>query len=409
MPPTLLPQHQKLIDASGIAPVAVEARGYRSVTKKAELRGLGFGDNQRRVPALLIPVRNVTGEIATYQIRPDEPRVVDGKPLKYETPGASRMFLDVPTGARPKLGHPKIPLFITEGARKTDAAVSHGLCCVSLLGVWNWRGTNEWAGKTALSDWESVALNNGRQVYIVFDSDVMQKPAVHAALRRLKAFLELRGANVMVIYLPHGPGGAKVGLDDYLAAGHTTQGLVGLAQPELFPLQEETSGPAPYRETDRAGLDQDDPRWRGRDVLDELLRQHRRGSRTRRRRGGASELRDRGEARWSRRAGPSLCPAVLRDELARRGPRRWRRGVGRLWPQGPGPRSDPAVERRRAGTASLYAYRLAPDRRTMGVPPRRWADWAHWADSWDRSRPWRRSAPRDPTRSSRRQLAPRGS
>ncbi len=30
-------------------------------------------------------------------------------------------------------------LFITEGARKADAAVSKSLCCVDLLGVWNWR------------------------------------------------------------------------------------------------------------------------------------------------------------------------------------------------------------------------------------------------------------------------------
>jgi hypothetical protein len=45
----------------------------------------------------------------------------------------------------------------------------------------------------ALPDWESIALNN-REVFIVFDSDVMQKRAVHAALARLKAFLESRGA-----------------------------------------------------------------------------------------------------------------------------------------------------------------------------------------------------------------------
>jgi hypothetical protein len=57
--------------------------------------------------------------------------------------------------------------------------------------VWNWRGTNEHGGKTALPEWEYVALND-RDVYIVFDSDVMLKPQVYDALARLKPFLESR-------------------------------------------------------------------------------------------------------------------------------------------------------------------------------------------------------------------------
>jgi hypothetical protein len=101
------------------------------------------------------------------------------------------MVLDVPPLARKWLGDPKKPLFITEGARKADAAVSKGMCCIALLGVWNWRGRNEFGGKTALADWDSIALNK-RDVYIVFDSDVMVKPGVYAALVRLKAFLESR-------------------------------------------------------------------------------------------------------------------------------------------------------------------------------------------------------------------------
>jgi hypothetical protein len=40
-----------------------------------------------------------------------------------------------------------------------------------------------------------------------------------------------------------------VGLDDYLAAGRTTQDLLAQARPDLLPLQEETSDLAPYQET----------------------------------------------------------------------------------------------------------------------------------------------------------------
>jgi 3'-phosphoadenosine 5'-phosphosulfate sulfotransferase len=127
-----------------------------------------------------------------YQYRPDQPRIKDGKPVKYETPGGARMAFDVHPFAREMLGDPFVPLFITEGVKKGDAIVTHGYCAIALLGVWNWRGRNERGGLTALPEWEYVALNNGREVYIVFDSDIMLKLEVYRAMLRLKKFLEER-------------------------------------------------------------------------------------------------------------------------------------------------------------------------------------------------------------------------
>ncbi len=230
----LLPQHAALLRASSVSPEVANARGYRSLTTKADAERLGFGRAQRNVPALLLPVWNVAGEVATHQLRPDEPRWADGKPIRYETPSRSRMALDVPPPARPWIGDPTRPLFITEGIRKADAAVSRDLCCIALLGVWNWRGTNPEGGSTALPDWESIALN-GREVYLAFDSDVMTKPAVYAALARLSAFLASRGARVRVVYLPPGAGGTKVGLDDFFATGGSVADLLALAADELRP------------------------------------------------------------------------------------------------------------------------------------------------------------------------------
>ena len=156
--------HQALITASAIKNEVAEPRGYRTVTVKAELGRLGFGRDQQRVPALLIPIHGVAGGIANYMIRPDEPRIKKGRPLKYEFPAGSRMVLDAHPLIRNQLGNPATPLWVTEGTRKADAAISIGLCCVALLGVSNYRGTNEFGGKTALADWESVALN-GRDVF----------------------------------------------------------------------------------------------------------------------------------------------------------------------------------------------------------------------------------------------------
>ncbi len=161
-----------------------------------------------RVPTLLIPLWNVHGEIGLYQSRPDEPRIRDGKAVKYETPAGSNVVIDVPPMTRERLKDPGWPLFITEGVKKADSAVSHGLCCIALLGVWNWRGTNESGGKVALADWECIALNE-RDVFITFDSDVIRKVQVHAALVRLKAFLESRGARVHIVVLPRTPTAKK--------------------------------------------------------------------------------------------------------------------------------------------------------------------------------------------------------
>lgn len=230
----LLPQHEELLAKSGISPEVATARGYTSAKDPRDLKIFGFSDAQRRAPALVIPVWSVTtGKVATYQARPDTPRTdAQGKPVKYETPHGARMVLDCHPIARGWLADAGRPLFITEGIRKADAAVSRGLCCVALLGVWNWRGKNEKGGFTALADWESVALKD-RQAYVAYDSDVMLNPQVHAALARLKTFLESRGARVALIYLPPGKGGTKVGLDDYFAAGHTVEDTIALATPNI--------------------------------------------------------------------------------------------------------------------------------------------------------------------------------
>ncbi len=85
----LLPHHRALIEASGIAPKVAAARPYQSVTDPQRLASLGFAASQCITPALLIPVHNAAGDVATYQSRPDAPRLKDGKPLKYETPCVS--------------------------------------------------------------------------------------------------------------------------------------------------------------------------------------------------------------------------------------------------------------------------------------------------------------------------------
>lgn len=249
--PLLSDAHLRMLrDESAITDAIIAARGYRTATKKSALKDLGFSDTQCRVPALVLPVYSVAGTIAFHQIRPDEPRAGhDGKPIKYETPSKTRMAVDAHPSMRQHLGNPQRPLFITEGIRKADAAVSKGLCCIAVLGVWNWRGTNDDGGKVALPDWESIALNE-REIYLVFDSDVMLKSSVYHALGRLKAFLESRRAWVRLIYLEPRTDGGKVGLDDFFAAGASPATLLALATDKLRPApQDDAAASRVYQET----------------------------------------------------------------------------------------------------------------------------------------------------------------
>jgi len=226
----------QLVNGSGIDLDVIRERGYRSVTKKAELISLGFKDYQCRCspesPGLLMPVFSVLGEVVTYMVRFDNPRIVNGKPLKYEFPSGSTMVLDVHPRIRPNFKDINTPLFITEGQKKVDALISHGQCTIGVLGVWNWRGKNKEGGKAILDDFDEIALNN-REVYIVYDSDVMTKKEVHEALRRLSQALKRRAAHIRYIYLPHNEDSTKVGVDDYLVQGHTIDELLALAQEKL--------------------------------------------------------------------------------------------------------------------------------------------------------------------------------
>jgi Domain of unknown function (DUF3854) len=190
------PWHAELLEASAISPEVARQRGYVSAGAKKQLGRHGFASYQQGIPALLIPLRRADGSTWGYQARPDTPRITKaGNMIKYETPVGQRNGIDVPPGMKDAIGDPSVPLFVTEGTRKADSAVSHGLACVALPGVWGWRGTNGQGGKSAVADWHDIALN-GRRVVLAFDSDATRKPPVHAALAALAGYLGSKGADV---------------------------------------------------------------------------------------------------------------------------------------------------------------------------------------------------------------------
>jgi hypothetical protein len=182
---TLQPQHIEFLKQRAVPEQVWRERGYRTISVKARLEDKGFSSTQRRVPGLLIPLFNARGECAGYQYRPDEPRVLNGRAVKYESPSKSRPVVDVPKRLSlprkveqktpfdaaelpPPIIDETVPLFITEGAPKADAAVGIGLCCIGILGVAGWH---------RLPGWNDFPIR-GRTFYLCFDSDAIQWPEV---------------------------------------------------------------------------------------------------------------------------------------------------------------------------------------------------------------------------------------
>jgi hypothetical protein len=230
----LAAHHLEALARSGIDLEQATARGYETITDRARLTEIKVTPAGRRTPGLLVPLLDIRGSTWGYQYRPDSPRMTDGGRLvKYETPTGQRNGLDVPAGVGEQLDDPSIPLWVTEGSKKADCAAAHGLCCVALSGVWNWRGTNGLGGKVALPDWNDVALN-GRRVIIAYDGDVARKKSVRAAMVAIGKYLATRGAaSVEYLHLPDDDDG-KTGLDDYLMA-HSAEELWHLVKPTVPP------------------------------------------------------------------------------------------------------------------------------------------------------------------------------
>jgi putative DNA primase/helicase len=186
----LAPHHlEALKKESAISEEVIRARGYWTAEDPDDLADLGFAEAQRRVPALVIPVHGMDGEVRFSRIRPDNPRPDPKNPrkvIKYEQPRSVDVALDIPLPALEGLRDLYRTLWIVEGEKKADALVSRGEVAIALLGVWNWK-KDGWL----LPDWEDIPLI-GREVNIAFDSDTVSKYQVKQAEDALARALEGR-------------------------------------------------------------------------------------------------------------------------------------------------------------------------------------------------------------------------
>jgi hypothetical protein len=221
--------HRLFLAARAVTGPVLGRRGYDTVTDPAVLVAAGFPESQARrlVPGLLIPRYALDGRRSWPKFRPDTAGrngpVVNrrGDEIKYASPGGSSNFVDVLPGT-PMYGW-DVWLSV-EGFIKADAMTAAGAALVAAVdGVWGWRSQGDVVVGLSTLVWP------GRWFHVVADSDWSINPMVAVAVGKLAVWLRSQGAQVRVLHPP--AFGAKVGVDDFLAAGGSLDGLVEERRP----------------------------------------------------------------------------------------------------------------------------------------------------------------------------------
>jgi putative DNA primase/helicase len=210
---------------SSISPEIMEKRGYRSITadKLAILKWLGF--SEKHGCGLLIPVRDIDGNIVSCQVRFDrpvmheDPKTGKRKKLRYLSPSGMDLRVDFPDRPLPEGG----TIWIVEGMKKADSLRSRGIYAIAIIGVWGA------VGKQARKDLNAIEWAD-REVIVCFDSDVASNPHVRKAEGATVKLFEELGATVYTVRLPDAPDGTKTGVDDFLAGGGTLDDLMALIE-----------------------------------------------------------------------------------------------------------------------------------------------------------------------------------
>ena len=268
------PADTDYLETRGVTPTVAVAAGYRSFDSAADLRKRLDADHggvrfpravtaRARAGGLLIPWTHHNGSTAAPQIRLHDPRTVEGRTIKFETPTTQACqkvgltpCVDVPrywvTGAM--IADPAVPLLITEGAVKGAAVVSAAIredvavIPAAVMGVWNGVHTTRTSGGVVTGRTlhpDLAALSAGRAVFIAYDADALTKPQVRDALEVLVDLLEASGAQSVRVMTPPMVGDdPSTGIDDALAAGHTLTDMAADAVPlsDLPPVAEAGQG-----------------------------------------------------------------------------------------------------------------------------------------------------------------------
>jgi Domain of unknown function (DUF3854)/D5 N terminal like len=119
----------------------------------------------------------------------------------------------------------RIPIYFVEGEKKADRMAQAGYATIGLTGVHGWLDSCPRPDEESLDTSRAIPelrtlsdldIFKGRQVPIVFDSDIMQKWQVRNALKALATWIEEMGGDPSIVLLPTEPDRQKNGADDFI-------------------------------------------------------------------------------------------------------------------------------------------------------------------------------------------------
>lgn len=202
---------------SGLEDATIRANGLRTVRDSDELAKILNRSKRDSCcqGGLVFPYRGIDGDVNGFaRVRPHEPRIRKGKPIKYEQPVGEALRAYFPSASIEGLQGTQ-PVFITEGEKKALALSQLGVAAIGLGGVDCWGKNGE-----LIEDLSNIAWSD-RDAYVIFDYDekpVTRKNVQSAAKRLSGALYDARTNEVFIVEIPPGPHGEKQGIDDFLVA-----------------------------------------------------------------------------------------------------------------------------------------------------------------------------------------------
>jgi hypothetical protein len=228
-PPHLVQEHYQDLLRSGLSDDTIAASQIYSASASQVAAILGYSAG----PGMAIPYPMNGTSTSFTRIKLDRASA-DGKRYRTRKDGGNRLYIP-PLVDPARLADPSVPVYLTEGEKKTLKANQEGLLTLGLAGVWNWRTTRPDGRTGALPEFDTIPWTN-RPVYIVYDSDpkLSTTTEVHRAEAALAEELAPRGAQVFAIHLPADQSGVKVAFDDYLVR-HSVETFCALEPVLLAP------------------------------------------------------------------------------------------------------------------------------------------------------------------------------
>lgn len=226
------------LESSGIDAQAAKKLGYRHLSA-TETKAKGH----REVQSMLIPYYDIDGSKARkfYRLRYLEgtkkgfAKQTNAKEQRYDQPAMAPEVYFPPLLPWRKYLDTREPLFITEGEYKAACATLRGYPCIALGGVWNFCSRKN--GVQLLTIFDELKLE-GRDVYIIYDSDSVSNPQVIMAENELCKQLTQKKARPLVVRLPNVGTDKKTGLDDYLLSEEADNFDTLLAEAQPYALAE---------------------------------------------------------------------------------------------------------------------------------------------------------------------------